>query len=124
MKNLDEYILNAFPQGLPYNEAAQLCLRLYRTVEGVPENLHNQCSKDGLAEVFANLTSRGFLTTEALTAALYGSNFHNVNEKGHWVEVIASIFKKGDTVDSELGEVVANRLTLRSSGTPQKRGAP
>jgi len=109
--NLETYISGAFPQGLSYNEAAQLCLRLYRRVDGIPEELQKECSKDGLADVFSRLEARGFLNTEPLTAGYYGANFHNVKEKGHWIEVIASIFKKSDTVDFELGESLVDRLT-------------
>lgn len=110
--SLEPYIREAFPDGLRYNEAAQLCLRLYCSVEGIPEELHGECSKDGLAEVFARLAATGLLTDEPLFAALYGANFHKVKEKGHWVEVIASLFKKGNTRDMELGEAVVNRLTI------------
>lgn len=110
--NLEAYIAAAFPEGLSYNEAAQLCLRLYRTVGGVPADLHSQCSKDGLAEVFARLAGRGLLTTDPqLMASYYGANFHAVHEKGHWIEVIASIFKKGDSVNFEIGEAATLRLT-------------
>ncbi len=124
------YIREGFPEGLPYNEAAQLCLRLYCNVEGIPEELHKECSRDGLAEAFARLAANGFLTDKPLSAVFYGANFHRVEEKGHWIEVIASLFKKGDTRDIELGAIIAHRLNLRSSslppvaGTAQKRAAP
>jgi hypothetical protein len=91
-------------------------------VDGVPEHLHSQCSKDGLAVVFAKLAGRGFLTDKPLMASLYGANLHSVQEKGHWVEVIASIFKKGDTVDRDIGDALKERLTLRSSSLPLVAG--
>ncbi len=108
--DLEAYIEESFPQGLPYNDAAQLCLRLYCSVDGLPERLRAQCSKDGLADVFASLARRGFVTTAPRMAALYGANFHDVRDKGHWIEIIASIFKKGDTVDPSLGKALADRL--------------
>jgi hypothetical protein len=113
--DLEQYIFEGFPDGLSYNEAAQLCLRLYCTVDGIPKQLHPKCTKDNLAEVFASLARRGFLTTPPLLAALYGANFHEVTEKGHWVEVIASIFKKGDTRDIAFGEPLVERLTKQWS---------
>lgn len=104
---LKQYLSRVFPNGLAYNDAAQLCLRLYCSLEGIPEQLHVECNKDNLAEVFACLADSGFLTDDPeIHAPLYGASFHAVNEKGHWVEVIASIFKQGDTVD----EVVAKSL--------------
>lgn len=114
--DLDNYIRDAFPEGLSYNEVAQLCLRFYSTVDGLPESLKAQCNKDNLANVFASLAAAGFIKGSTASAALYGANFHNVFEKGHWVEVIASIFKKTGTVDMELREQLFNRLTFPSSG--------
>lgn len=108
--DLEAYIEGAFPQGLPYNDAAQLCLRLYCSVDGLPSQLHAHCSKDGLAEVFASLARRGFLSTDSSNAILYGANFHDVRDKGHWIEIIASIFKKGDTSDTAIGKALAERL--------------
>ena len=113
--DLEKYICEGFPDGLSYNETAQLCLRLYCTVDGIPPHLHLQCTKDNLAVVFARLAQRGFMTTPALLAVLYGANFHAVTEKGHWVEVIASIFKKGDTRDAAIGEPLVERLTKQWS---------
>jgi hypothetical protein len=114
--NLENYIATAFPDGLTYTEAAQLCLRLYCTVDGIPQVFHSECSKDGLAETFARLCQRGFLTTEPLTATMYGARFHAVTEKGHWIEVIASLLKIGNTRDPELGELVAHRLMGGGAG--------
>lgn len=102
--NLETYIAETFPEGLSYNDAAQLCLRLYCTVDDLPAALHEQCSKDGLAEAFAHLARRGFLSDQPLAAVLYGANFHDVRDKGHWIEVIASLFKKRDTVDTAAGK--------------------
>jgi hypothetical protein len=114
--DIETYIRDGFPEGLLYNEAAQLCLRLYCQVDGIPEELHKECSKDGLAEAFASLAAGGFLRDQPLSAALYGANFHRVGEKGHWIEIIASLLKKGNTRDMELGEAIASRLTRRSIG--------
>jgi hypothetical protein len=113
---LQRYIEEAFPAGLSYNDAAQLCLRLYSTVDNLPKALHSQCTKDTLAEVFARLAAAGYIAGGVELAALYGANFHATSEKGHWIEVIASLFKKSGIVDSELGEQVARRLTKQSSG--------
>lgn len=112
--DLESYIRDAFAEGL---EAAQLCLRLYCSVDGLPEALKAQCNKNNLANIFASLAASGFIKDSTVSSALYGANFHDVFEKGHWVEVIASIFKKTGTVDMELREQLLNRLTLQSSGT-------
>ena len=110
--NLYRSIITAFPSGLPYNDAAQLCLRLYCSVDGVPEMLRPECTKDKLAEVFSRLAHEGMIVGEPLTAAIYGASFHRVDEKGHWVEVIASLFKKSDTSDKETGTTLVKTLSL------------
>ena len=114
--NFESLIKKAFPKGLSYNETAQLCLRLYCDAGSVPEPLKAQCNKNDLALMFASLADSDFINTEHIEAVLYGANFHDVVDKGHWIEVIASIFKKGDTVDQELGEVLASRLTRTCLG--------
>lgn len=110
---LQDCISDAFPEGLSYNDAAQLCLRLYCTVDGVSDELHAQCNKDTLSEVFASLAGCGFIKGNTLAASLYGANFHSITDKGHWVEVIASIFKKGDTVDASVANMLAQTLSSR-----------
>ena len=111
--NIEEYIERSFPAGLPYNMAAQLCLRLFCTVEGIPASLHEECTKQNLALVFSNLASKGFVKGSTSESAVYGANHHEIAEKGHWVEVIASIFKIGDTVNQKIGAEVASRLSVR-----------
>ncbi len=119
--DLLHYIKDAFPEGLTYDEAAQLCLRLYSVADGLPEPLIAQCNKNNLGEVFAALAASGFINGNTIHSVLYGANFHEVFEKGHWVEVIASIFKKGNTVDIEKGDKLFKSLTLHSSGTRLRR---
>jgi len=109
--NLEHLIRSSFTDGLSYNEAAQLCLRLYRTVDGIPESVHQECTRENLTLLFAALSSTGLLNTRVDAAALYGANFHEVCDKWHWIEVLASIFKMDGTVDEEAGEVLASRLT-------------
>ena len=120
--DLHRYIQNGIPEGLRYNEAAQLCLRLYCTLDGLPEELHAECTKDGLADVFSKLAGEGFLNDAPLISSIYGANFHHVCEKGHWVEVIASIFKKENIRDLNLGETIADRLTMRSNRSLRSLG--
>jgi hypothetical protein len=121
---LQDYIVTVFPEGLSYHQAAQLCLHLYCTVDLIPSALHTQCNKDNLALVFSRLVGSGFVANDAqLLAARYGANFHAINEKGHWVEVIASIFKKGDTVDTSMRELLAKRLTMHLNNDAPKDGA-
>ncbi|WP_020407618.1 hypothetical protein [Hahella ganghwensis] len=109
--NLKSYIKKAFPEGMTYNDAAQLCLQLYCSLDGVPEPLHPQCTRDTLSETFAQLAQEGNIKGPALESAYYGANFHQVEDKGHWLEVIASIFKVGETRDMDAGAKLIQRLT-------------
>jgi hypothetical protein len=108
--NLENHINNSFPDGLSYNETAQLCLHLYCTAENLPKALHSQCNKDDLAEVFAKLANNDFINGDDLFSTLYGANYHAISDKGHWIEVIASIFKIGDTTDEKIRLKLLNKL--------------
>jgi hypothetical protein len=111
MDNLASYLKVRVPEGMSYPDAAQLCLRLYGTVDGVPEQLL-PLTKEALGDAFAELASAGWVKQDKLWyASLFGANFHQVTDRGHWVEVIASIFKKGpEVVDHDLGEVLARQV--------------
>ncbi len=113
---LEDYLKESFPQGLTYNEAAQLCLHLYCSTEDIPEMLHEKCNKDYLPEAFSKLTKSGFIKGDHLLAARYGANFHNISDKDHWIEVIASIFKVGDVVDNEIRKSLSKELKLCQGG--------
>jgi hypothetical protein len=112
---LSLYIEQAFPSGISYNDAVQLCLRLYATLDGVPKGIHAQCTKDTLAEAFARLAVSGVIVGESVSSARYGANFHAVCEKGHWIEVIASIFKLPGAVDFAAGAHLVRRLSATES---------
>jgi hypothetical protein len=88
---------------MSYPDAAQLCLRLYSTVEGVPEQFL-PLSREILGDVFAKLASAGWVRDD-------GRHFPKVTDRADWVAVIAAIFKKGpDVVDMARGEVLARQV--------------
>ena len=90
------------PQGLSYDDAAQLCLYLFATTGDLPPELRSGLSKEVLADTFSELTRRGWVKdAQGPYSALYGANFHAASDRGHWIEVIASMFKKGKTLRDE-----------------------
>jgi hypothetical protein len=93
---------------MSYMDAAQLRLRLYITVDGVPEQLL-PLSKDILSDAFAELACSGWVHDEGLLHSFYGAALHAVTDRGHWIEVMASSFKKRDVVDMPRGEALAQR---------------
>jgi len=81
---LHELILESYPEGLCYEEMAQLCLYLYSVDCGLPDDLAAQCTRDNLPSVFANLVAAGCMIGEADTAACYGASSHRASEIVHW----------------------------------------
>ncbi|MDO6388464.1 hypothetical protein [Uliginosibacterium sp. 31-12] len=122
--NLELFIVHAFPSGIQYEDAVQLCLRLFCTTEGLPSFLQEQCTKDNLATIFSNLADSGVVIGFPHTAPLYGANHHNVNEKGHWVEIIASIFKMAkNEIDPGKGAELAKILLASAHRNNENRDA-
>jgi len=115
-----ELIKKAFPEGLEYDDAAQLCLALY-SVRALPDELMPQCTKENLPVVFAEVVSAGTVRVgKVTTAASYGANFHDPKDKGHWVEVIAASFKIHDLrIDWKRGEALAARLRAQCRSEEQ-----
>lgn len=100
---IEALIYNAFPSGLPYNSAAQLCLRLYCTLDLVPKEYHSDCTKEGLSQAFAELARQGFIIEAECCAETYGAEQYELTDENHWFELISSILKRGDVVDTDLG---------------------
>jgi len=107
MDALASYLMDRVPDGMNYSDAAQLCLRLYCTVDGVPKQLL-PLSKEVLGDAFAKLGHSGWVRYE-------GADSPEIADRGHWVEVIAAILKKGpDFVDMARGEVLARHVGFLS----------
>ncbi len=114
--SLEEFIETTFEDGLTYNEMAQLCIRVFCSVQGIPGQLHEQCNKNTIANTCASLVSKGFVKGDTVSSTFYGARMHEVTDKGHWIEVMASVLKKGNVVDELLSDQLLERLTRRSSG--------
>lgn len=97
---LSDFLIAKFPTGLAYDDAVELCLGLYCCAGLLPNvDLAEPLSKDVIAEAFALFSKQGGIQNyHSAQAISFGANYHNVAEKGHWVEVIASIFKLGVSV--------------------------
>jgi hypothetical protein len=59
------------PEGMCYLDATQLCLRLYITVDGVPEQLL-PLTKETLSDAFAELAGSGWMHDDGLLHSFYG----------------------------------------------------
>lgn len=110
MKALAEYLLKRIPNGMAYRDAAQLCQRLATNLAGVPENLHPKTATD-LADAFVELTKSGWVRdAESPFRAFYGAHYHEITDRGHWIEVTACVFKHPDRVDAVRGEELAAQV--------------
>lgn len=81
------------------------------THEGLPQSIVNGFNKDDQSEAFAAFVTK-YLPADfdASSSVKFGANFHRATDKGHWVEVIASIYKKGDSWDPEQEAVIRSRM--------------
>jgi len=109
--SLESYISESFESGLPYSDAAQLCLRLYCSVDDIPTQYHVECNKENLATVFANLSANGLIIKNDDAGALYKAESYSTDDNNHWLMVIDSIFKVGDTVDTAIGNRLICHIT-------------
>ena len=116
MSSLAAYLKSRVPDGMDYRCSAQLCLRLYCTVNGVPNELL-PLTKEALGDVFAALARDGWVhEDELIYSVILGAHLHEVTDRGHWVEVIGSIFKKGPgVIDMDLGARLARQVGFVST---------
>jgi hypothetical protein len=99
---LTQYLLDHLPDDIPYDDLAQLCVGLHMHADGVPARRHPLLNGDEQASAFAELVQQRFNDDYGrFDWARYGARMHRPTEKGHWVEVIASIYKDGDTFEPE-----------------------
>ena len=116
-RRLSQYLLDRLPAGIAYDDLAQLCLGLHCYVDGIPSDLQPLLNKEDQAEAFADFVGSWFDETYGGgESARYGANHHRPTDKGHWIEVIASMYKTGRAFDAEREREIRHRLTA-SHGT-------
>jgi hypothetical protein len=70
------------PSGVPFEDAVQICMRLYATVDGLPLSLHASTSPDHLADTFASLGASGWIRNPAQA---------DVSSRTFWATVVSSV---------------------------------
>lgn len=98
---LNDFIAGKYPLGIGYLDAVQLCLWLHCSLEFCPPEYHEVVlNKQTLASAFAKLYQQGSIKGYSdIHAVSFGAHFHDPSDKGHWLEIIASIYKKGVRLD-------------------------
>jgi hypothetical protein len=71
------------PAGVPFEDAVQICMRLYATFDGLPASLHGLTSREHLTDVFASLGASGWIRDPASNA--------NVSSRTFWATVVSSV---------------------------------
>jgi hypothetical protein len=98
---LASFIAERLPGGLPYPDAAALCVFLY-SVEGVvPTNLAKETSREALAATFSELSRAGWVS---------GNGNNDITDKGHWLSVVGLATGNDSASILVKGQVVAERL--------------
>jgi hypothetical protein len=101
---LIDLLLTHFKDGLQYEDAVELCLAIYSCNNILPVQVEqNGLCMNSIAETFANIAKLGLIKNYfSYKATLYGANYHAIEDKGHWIEIQASIFKLKTTYDIDL----------------------
>lgn len=109
--NLIDLLLNHFKDdGVRYEDAVELCLAIYSCSDILPTSMEpkNLCMND-IAEAFANIARRNLIKNySSYKATLYGANYHAIEDKGHWIEIQASIFKLKTIYDINIARKLLN----------------
>jgi hypothetical protein len=107
---LVDFLRDKFRDGIQYEDAAQLCLSLYCAsdilfIRAIDEEL----SMDRIAKAFSEISKQGLVRNYSpYKSIIYGANYHSVEDKGHWIEVQASILKLKTTYDVDRVRILLN----------------
>lgn len=90
-----DYLQNNYPNGMDYIEAVNMCMGFYVSLNCIPKEVSEECNIDQLAITFSKLAELNLIHNyQTYKAVEFGANYHNLNDKGHWVEILSSILKK------------------------------
>ena len=111
-RKLTQYLIDCLPKDLPYDDLAQLCIGIHIYVDGIPDELFPILNKDNQAMAFAEFVRQRFDDSYGYAiSGHYGASYHRPTEKGHWIEVIASIYKDGTTFDRVREKAIRDKIT-------------
>lgn len=84
-KKLIDKLLILFPEGMLYKDAIEVSKALFCSTDWLPDVLENELSLDNICEVFAFLSSKGFIFFDDTD-----NNQHNVefSSTTHWINII------------------------------------
>lgn len=98
---LVDFLRDKFRNGVQYEDAAQLCISMYSAGAILfDQTIDEDLSMERIAEAFAELSKEGLVRNSfSYKSSIYGANYHSIEDKGHWIEVQASILKLKTSYD-------------------------
>lgn len=112
---LQQYIQTSFPRGLSYVEGVLLCQRLFCTVDGLPQALAPECTKEGLAHAFAALSREGFFIGPPGSETPIGAS-----RPEHWLGVIRLVLTTPGGADSRAADPLVHKMALFHANDPEQ----
>ena len=99
--SLYEHISNKNPNGLPFEDAKQLCLLLYCTLDPLPPSIRsNRIGRHELAKTFSRLAAAGEITgCKSLSAADLEPLHCNPSDVKFWNQLIDDLLHKKVILD-------------------------
>lgn len=109
MNDFFSYLNQSLASDISYRELANLCLTLFCSISILPEEFKSiVLNKENLAIIFSELAKEKKITSYPDTASFYGASFHKSHDKGHWLEVMASVLKLDNQPDIKEAEELLN----------------
>jgi len=94
LKDFLLYLNKSLPDNVNYMNLSNLCLTIFFTVDILPEEFQSlELDKEALSIIFSEICKKRNVATHPNNASLFGASFHSSHDKGHWLEVLASVLK-------------------------------
>ena len=100
---LADFLREKFRDGIQYEDAAQLCLSIYSAKNILPAgSVDEELSMERVAEAFSDIAKLDLVKSySSYKSVIYGASYHSIEDKGHWIEVQASVLKLNTAYDLE-----------------------
>lgn len=116
-KEFISYLNKSLPDSVNYMNLSNLCIAMFFTVDIVPRDFKSlEFSKENISIIFSEICKKRSIPTYPNNASFYGASFHSSHDKGHWLEVLASVLK----LNTKPNIKEAEKLLLNQQGNVVK----
>lgn len=105
-KRLIDKLFILFPEGMLYKEAIEISKALFCSADWLPDVLENELSLENICEVFALLSSKGFIFLDDSDNNQHNFEFSSTT---HWINIIRNSLNSSNNFYDE--NLVKKRLT-------------